>query len=459
MGYDLKRAPKQPVARFTYQDYLDRDRNPAPESLRETGTAELGTGDVDVARYTTRDFYERERGMWDRAWQVACREEHIPNPGDTIVYDIAKRSYLVTRLASGAIKAYPNACLHRGRRLRTASGTVKEFRCPFHGFTWSLEGALTHVPCEADFPQVAPERFRLPDVKTGTFAGWVFINPDPDAIALERYLDPIKRHFAPYLWEQSYLAVHVGKHLKGNWKVVQEAFMESFHALDTHPQIMSFVDDFGCQYDQWTDKPHVNRMMALFVAPSPYVADQVNERDVLADWLGGGVNIDDPALALSEGRTARQTVADMNRKALEAQTGVSLAHVSDAELVDGWYYNVFPNLMHWGGFGPNMWYRFRPYEDSHEDTLMEVGFIMRHPADRPKPAPAPYIELDLNQPWASVPALGSLGGVLDQDTTNMAEIQKGLNATFKPGVTLSRYQESRIRHFHQTLDRYVPPKN
>jgi hypothetical protein len=132
-----------------------------------------------------------------------------------------------------------------------------------------------------------------------------------------------------------------------------------------------------------------------------------------------------------------------------------LDDVSDAEMVDGWYYNVFPNLMFWGGFGPNMWYRFRPYEDSHEKTLMEVGFIMRHPKDQPKPEPFEMIFLDEETPWESVEELGNLGFVLDQDTTNMAAVQEGLNATFKPGVTLAHYQENRIRHFHRTLDTYL----
>ena len=86
---------------------------------------------------------------------------------------------------------------------------------------------------------------------------------------------------------------------------------------------------------------------------------------------------------------------------------------------------------------------------------MEVGYILRHPADQAKPEPPEMVLLDVNTPWASVPELGSLGGVLDQDTTNMAAVQQGLNATFKPGVTLANSQESRIRHWHQTLDAYL----
>ena len=86
---------------------------------------------------------------------------------------------------------------------------------------------------------------------------------------------------------------------------------------------------------------------------------------------------------------------------------------------------------------------------------MEVGFIMRRRPDAPRPAPARMVMLDFDTPWASVAELGDLGGVLDQDTTNMAAVQEGLNATFAPNLVLSRYQEGRIRRFHRTLEDYV----
>ena len=461
MAYDLAKAPAQVARAKTYQDYLDEDRGVVPAHFRQLGDDSRAWPEVAVEHYTSRAYYERERVMWNRTWQMACREEHIPNVGDQHVYDIARRSYLVVRVAPDVIKAYPNACLHRGRKLRTASGHAEVMRCPFHGLTWALDGKLAHLPCEWDFPDGAPARMSLREVKVGTWAGWVFINPDPEAMPLEDYLDPIRQQFEPYLWEQSWLGLHVGKRLRGNWKLVQEAFMESFHSLETHPQIMGYIDDIGCQYDAWSGKPHVNRMIVPFAASSPYVADQVSEADVYDGYRGRrratGLAADD-VLGFAPGQTARARVADENRATAQAATGADLSRVSDAELTDGWYYNVFPNLMHWGGYGPNMWYRFRPWADSHEETLMEVGYVMRHRPDAPKPAPANYIQLDLDTPWASVEALGDLGGVLDQDTTNMAAVQEGLEATFAPTLALSLYQEGRLRRFHQTLDSYLAPE-
>ena len=100
----------------TYQDLLDADTHPVPDVLRLKSPRYLGSHDIPKERYTSREWHRREVDqMWSRVWQFACREEHIPEAGDYIVYDIAELSYLVVRQTDGSIKSYPNACLHRGR--------------------------------------------------------------------------------------------------------------------------------------------------------------------------------------------------------------------------------------------------------------------------------------------------------------------------------------------------------
>jgi len=76
------------------------------------------------------------------------------SPGDHVVYDVADQSLIVTRTKTGDIKAFHNACLHRGTKLRVDDGRVASFRCPFHGWRWSTEGELVELPANWDFPQV-----------------------------------------------------------------------------------------------------------------------------------------------------------------------------------------------------------------------------------------------------------------------------------------------------------------
>ncbi len=206
----------------SYQDLLDLDSKPVPASLRRDEPGYFGEADIPVGRYLSREFHELEKTrLWSRVWQFACREEVLAEVGDTEVYDICDRSILLVRAAPGpdGIKAYYNACLHRGRTLRDGRGHVNELECPFHGFCWSLNGRLKRVPSAWDFPQVRPGRFRLPEVRAGAWGGFVFVNPDPDCEPLADFLGELPTFFERWPLEDRYTRVHVSKVLKVNWKV------------------------------------------------------------------------------------------------------------------------------------------------------------------------------------------------------------------------------------------------
>ncbi len=155
---------------LTFQDLLDADTHPVPDVLRLESPRYFGSEDIPIERYTSREWHRREVDqLWSKVWQFACREEHIPEPGDYIVYDIAELSFLVVRQHDGSIKSYPNACLHRGRQLKEYDGRCSEIRCAFHGFAWALDGNLLDVPAAWDFPHVdqRPDDFTLPECAVG----------------------------------------------------------------------------------------------------------------------------------------------------------------------------------------------------------------------------------------------------------------------------------------------------
>ena len=138
------------------QEIFAKDRNQAPEIMRlEAPALDLGTDDISIDRYISRAWHECEVDkVWRKTWQLACRVEEIPNVGDHVLYEIVNDSLIVVRSSATDIKAYINACLHRGTQLRKEGGSVKQFRCPFHGWTWNLEGKLTDLPGAWDFPHV-----------------------------------------------------------------------------------------------------------------------------------------------------------------------------------------------------------------------------------------------------------------------------------------------------------------
>ena len=159
------------------QQVLAGDINPAPAIMRaESPASGLGEADVSIDRYFSKAWHDQEvEKVWRKTWQLACRVEEIPKAGDHVVYEIVHDSLIVVRTAEGTIRAYVNSCLHRGTQLRAEGGCVKQFRCPFHGFTWDLQGKLIDVPGAWDFPNLDRATFNLPEARVGVWGCFVFI--------------------------------------------------------------------------------------------------------------------------------------------------------------------------------------------------------------------------------------------------------------------------------------------
>lgn len=104
---------------------------------------------------------------------------------------------------------------------------------------------------------------------------------------------------------------------------------------------------------------------------------------------------------------------------------------------------------------PPLVYRFRPHGDNPEECLMEIMMLFAKNADGTHPAVGKATIVGLEDSWHKVPGMGSAADVTDQDTEHLKRIQRGIRASKKAGATMSVYQESRIRHFHKTLEEYM----
>jgi nitrite reductase/ring-hydroxylating ferredoxin subunit len=436
---------------ISYQELLDADTHPVPDVLRLQSPRFLGDHDIPAARYTSREWYDREvERLWKRVWQFACREEHIPEPGDYIVYEIAHMSFVVIRADDGSIKAFPNACLHRGRQLKDYDGHCSEIRCSFHGFAWNLDGSLRDVPAAWDFPHVMerPDDFRLPECRVGTWAGFVFINPDPGAAPLADFIGELAEQFEIWNLADRYVEAHVSKVIEANWKITQEAFCEAFHVNATHPQIMPYLGDTNSQVDVWDT---FARVITPGGTPSPLLDWTPTEDEILRSMLD--VRVDqEPPFGVGGEQTARAVAAAAARERWRPVVGDRVDRMSDSEMMDSLDYTLFPNFHPWGAFN-RIVYRFRPNGDDHRSCLMECFFLS--PFDGERPPPAKEHRLDVDEPWTNAPELGMLAKVFDQDTFNMAKVQRGLETTFKPGVTLANYQEAKVRWLHHLLGQWV----
>jgi len=443
-----------PLGARVVQGLLDDDTRPVPDVLRWVGDAPPSTGGVSRARYTSRGFHDAEvASLWRTVWQMACREEQVSEVGDSLVYDVAEISLVVVRTGPDEIRAFVNSCLHRATALRSQPGRITELRCPFHGFTWNLDGSFAGMPCPWDFPHVDPAGFCLPEARVGRWGGFVFVTLDPGAEDLHQYLEILPAHFAPWPLEDRCLAAHVVRVVPCNWKVALEAFIESYHTVAVHPQLLTTSGDVQTQYDVYEGVRHVNRMITPVGIASEHVGHPVAEQDIVDAMF---LTKDDPEARVAEGATARAVLAERTRGRLAERTGRDYSRLSDSEALDAIEYFVFPNFVPWAGYTTPLVYRFRPHGDDHRSAVMDVMLLDPLPAAGPRPPAAPTRHLADGERWADAPELGYLGRILDQDTATLARVQRGLEAAPGPDLTLARYQESRIRHFHATLGDYVP---
>jgi len=439
---------------LSYQEVLALDPRPAPSMLGER-TADLGLEPVAASRYTSAAFFREEIAkVWLRTWQYVCREEDVPEPGDTHVYDLLDKTLIIVRQADGTLKALQNVCLHRGRKLVTLSGCKQQFRCPYHGLTWNTDGSFRENPFGWDFPQIDPEDFALPQVRLESWAGFVFVNFDREASPLLEQLAPMPEHFAHWKIEDCYRVAHVGKIAPANWKACAEAFIEAHHVFTTHPQLNPTNGYESGQYDVLSE--HVTRFINPGGLTPSIHPEPLTEAQRIAFIARGGQRAGGQSdLAPEPGMTARNFAAEASRRRLEAATGYDFSGLNDAELVDSFAYDFFPNFHLWGGFADKICYRFRPVGLDHERTLIEVMLYRIAPKGQPKPAPAAYRFLGEDELWSSAEELGFLAGVYDQDQSNLGPVQQGLRALGEGTIQFSRYLEVRCRHLHQTIDAYM----
>ena len=433
-----------------WYDLVLDDPHPPPEYLREHLPYEPRSTRIPVSRYTSREYHELERThLWRKVWQMACRVENLPDVGSYVVYEIAGDSYLVVRTRDG-IKAYVNACLHRGRALKDYDGRCSEFRCSFHGFTWRLDGSLRYTPAPSEFPDIEADRdaWRLPEAQVGLWGGFVFINPDPIAQPFGTFIGTLPEHFARWDFDHRYLQAHVAKKIRCNWKIAQEAFDEGLHLGATHPQSAPYVGDANAAVDVYGNYA---RQISPSGTPIEDLPGDASEADILKRMLDVREGEDLP-IPFSQRSTARDAMAEAGRERWRQVLGDEADDISDCELVDHWNYAVFPNLHPWGGYN-RIVYRFRPNGDRHDESIFEVMFLTPYRGERPPAAQVTY--LDFGEPWTNAPELQTLGLVMEQDTFNMESVQRGLQTTRRPYVTASKFQEGMITWRHDLLTRWI----
>lgn len=186
--------------------------------------------------------YQRElEAIWYRDWVCVGRIDAIKNTGDFFTATIGNQNIIVTRGSDGEIHAWHNTCRHRGSVLCTkASGHFRNGRiiCPYHTWTYSLDGNLVATPGRLETDDFHPAEFSLFGIHTDTWQGFIFVNLDDEPTAkLDEFLGDEKQYLAN--WPLADMrSVHQENHpVNCNWKIFWENYSECYHCPRLHPEL------------------------------------------------------------------------------------------------------------------------------------------------------------------------------------------------------------------------------
>jgi phenylpropionate dioxygenase-like ring-hydroxylating dioxygenase large terminal subunit len=409
---------------------------------------------IPTERYYDEEFFrlEAER-LWPRVWQMACRLEEIPNVGDFTEYTILNRSVIIVRTKSG-VKAFHNACRHRGVRLVTEPGNceVRGFNCPFHGWRWNVDGANTFVFDRKSFDEDILDRAEidLAPCRIEFWGGCAFINFDDDAPSLLDSLGPVADRLDARHADKLKMDWWFGTVLPTNWKLAMEAFMDNFHVMRTHPQLYELSADDAPGIGgarllrNMTGREALNMHIDFMATLSEGMAGMVHQTEVAVLEKLRDMEIPDDPMAAT-GAFYMKAWESIRDEALSRGAPMfDLPKVAQEVELNAVEF-MFPHFFLLPFLGAMSSYRIRPL--TPETCFFEIWSLVLRPEDEPydtpkRPTILPYNSTD----YPPIPR---------QDYSNLPLQQLGLHAEKFQFMRLSKCEEGMISNYQRLIDGYL----
>ncbi len=280
--------------------------------------------------FISQEVFAREQAeIFSKQWLLVGHQSQIPDAGDYIVQQVIGESLIVIRDKSGEIRGFFNVCRHRGTRLKEdASGHASAIQCPYHAWTYGLDGRLIGAPHMDEVPGFDKSDYSLHPVNLGLWEGFIFVNLNDgearlrseatarqrlgDFISLERWFAPLNGKFAD--WNMSILrpAKRIEYDVRANWKLMFENYSECYHCPGVHPQLQKI---------------------------SPY--DSAENDLAKGPFLGGFMKVNKGKSLTMSGNTCALPIGAGKELATASPSGGGPDH--DYQKV--FYYSIFPNML------------------------------------------------------------------------------------------------------------------
>jgi len=288
-----------------------------PAVFRKTADSFAAGAKTLAQRYlvSTEVFRQEQEQIFSTQWLLVGHQSQIADAGDYFLVSIppssdcgrTKESLISTRDKSGAIHGFYNVCRHRGTRLKEdACGHASVIQCPYHAWTYGLDGRLIGAPHMDEVRGFEKADYSLRAVNLALWEGFIFINLDEDAMPLAEWFAPLNGKFSH--WNMSILrpAKRIEYDVRANWKLMFENYSECYHCPGVHPMLAK-------------------------VSPYDSAENDLSE----GPFLGGFMKINKGAGLTMSGKACALPVGGIKREDGE--------EAEDDGLV--FYYSIFPNML------------------------------------------------------------------------------------------------------------------
>ncbi|MDE8652516.1 aromatic ring-hydroxylating oxygenase subunit alpha [Novosphingobium album (ex Liu et al. 2023)] len=420
---------------------------------------------VPTDRYHSAEFAARERALlWMRSWQFVGRADDIPQAGDWMEYRLFDQSFVLVRGRDGRIRGFVNACRHRGNAFCEGKGRSARFTCPYHNWSYGLDGKLLAV-ARPDFTGTLEEfvgdkdQLGLIEVPADIFAGFLFLNPDRAAAPLGETLGEAAELLAPYRLEEMVpCGLNVREGLKCNWKVIMDAFQEGYHVQGIHPELVPAMDESQERYRFLGDHSVATapfgaanmahsgldiQIAAIRNLPAtfPGVADALPRFDALVERYRGADG------TLPADASPRDLLQRAMRETLVAR-GLDVGGLTDNQISDNQFWILFPNFFMTIHAGEATVIVAQPHTSGDPNRCFwHVMNLQWFPPEERAARRAELLEIAEGDHFPYFLAL-------EQDFAQMERQQRGLRNQAQASLTLTR-QEVRLAHFHAAIESWA----
>ena len=238
------------------------------------------------AIYTLPDItaHEMDR-IFASEWLCAGRADELPNPGDYMAFECGAQPLIIIRGADGALSARSNICRHRMMRLVEGRGNTRKFTCPYHAWTYNIEGQLVGAAYMDRTTCFNKSDIQLPAVRCEEYLGWIYVCLDPNVEPVVHMLADLTEKLLPYNM-QDYVTIFTEDHVwDTNWKCLTENFMEGYHLPVAHRDTVGGhfpVEE--TQFDGRGSFPHFTSQLFVKTGTAPVGTAHPDNTSLTGKW-------------------------------------------------------------------------------------------------------------------------------------------------------------------------------